>query len=282
MNDIRRRKPARSIVARVLVYGLLISGAGMMILPYVFELLTSLKTYEETTSLPPTFFPEAPQWGNYASVATSTFPIFVQLGNSVIVTAARVAGQLLFTSLAAYAFARLSFPFKRTLFATLLSVLMVPGQLFLIPQYQIMQSIGWLDTLQALAIPGMFSAFGVFLLRQFFLGIPTEIDEAARLDGANPCQIYWRILLPMVRPALAALGLLTMVSAWSDLLWPIIVNSSPERLPISVGIASLSGQYTTQFQLVMAASVIASAPVIAAFLIGQKNFVRGLTAGAVK
>jgi multiple sugar transport system permease protein len=264
------------------VYVLLLAGAVLMMLPYVFEVLTSLKTYQETTSLPPTLFPAVPQWTNYVDVSNSTFPIFLQLGNSVIVTLARVAGQLLFASLAAYAFARLSFPFKRTLFAVLLSVLMVPGQLFLIPQYQIMQSIGWLDTLQALAVPGMFSAFGVFLLRQFFMAVPKEIDEAARLDGANPWEIYWRILLPMMRPALAALALLTMVSAWSDLLWPLIVNSSPERLPISVGIASLSGQYTTQFQLVMAASVIASAPVIIAFLIGQRNFVRGLTAGAVK
>lgn len=282
MNDVRRRSVARVSVSRILVYGALVIGAVLMILPYVFEVLTSLKTYEETTSLPPTLFPAVPQWQNYVTVSTSTFPIFIQLGNSIVVTAARVAGQLLFASLAAYAFARLSFPFKRTLFAMLLSVLMVPGQLFLIPQYQIMQAAGWLDTLQALAIPGMFSAFGVFLLRQFFLGIPKEIDEAARLDGANPWQIYWMILLPMVRPALAALGLLTMVSAWSDLLWPLIVNSSPDRLPVSVGIASLSGQYTTQFQLVMAAAVIASAPVILAFLVGQRNFVRGLTAGAVK
>lgn len=282
MNDVRRRSVGRVSVSRILVYAALVIGAVLMILPYVFEVLTSLKTYEETTSLPPTLFPAVPQWQNYVTVSTSTFPIFVQLGNSIVVTAARVAGQLLFASLAAYAFARLSFPFKRTLFAMLLSVLMVPGQLFLIPQYQIMQAVGWLDTLQALAVPGMFSAFGVFLLRQFFLGIPKEIDEAARLDGANPWQIYWMILLPMVRPALAALGLLTMVSAWSDLLWPLIVNSSPDRLPVSVGIASLSGQYTTQFQLVMAAAVIASAPVILAFLVGQRNFVRGLTAGAVK
>lgn len=282
MNDVRRRSDARVSVSRILVYATLVIGAVLMILPYVFEVLTSLKTYEETTSLPPTLFPAVPQWQNYVTVSTSTFPIFIQLGNSIVVTAARVAGQLLFASLAAYAFARLSFPFKRTLFAMLLSVLMVPSQLFLIPQYQIMQAVGWLDTLQALATPGMFSAFGVFLLRQFFLGIPKEIDEAARLDGANPWQIYWMILLPMVRPALAALGLLTMVSAWSDLLWPLIVNSSPDRLPVSVGIASLSGQYTTQFQLVMAAAVIASAPVILAFLVGQRNFVRGLTAGAVK
>lgn len=211
---VSRRPSARLAV----VYVLLSLGALAMIAPYVVQVLTSLKTYQETVSIPPTLFPATPQWSNYVEIASSTFPIFTQVVNSAIVTIVRVAGQLLFCSMAAYAFARLKFPFRKTIFAVFLSVLMVPSQLFLIPQYQFMQGLGWLDTLQALFLPGIFSAFGVFLLRQFFLSLPMELEEAARLDGANPWQIYYRVMVPLVRPALAALGLLTMVASWSDLL----------------------------------------------------------------
>ncbi len=263
------------------VYIVLSAGALIMIAPYAVALVTSLKTYAETIAVPPTILPASPQWGNYFAV-NGTFPILIQLGNSALVTAARVAGQLIFCSMAAYAFARLRFPFRGAVFAVFLSVLMVPGQLFLLPQYQIMQSLGWLDTLQALFLPGIFSAFGVFLLRQFFLTIPEELEEAARLDGANPWQIFSRIMLPLIRPALAALALLTMVASWSDFLWPLIVNSTPERLPVSVGLADLIGQYTTPYELIMAGSIIASLPMILVFLFAQRSFVKGLAAGALK
>lgn len=266
----------------MIVYLLLSAGALVMIAPYITEVLTSLKTYEETVRVPPALFPAVPMFSNYLEVSTADFPIFLQIGNSIIVALARVSGQVLFCSMAAFAFARLHFPFRGALFAVFLSVLMVPSQLFLIPQYQFMQQLQLLDTLPALFLPGMFSAFGVFLLRQFFLSLPADIEEAARLDGANPWQIYWRVLLPLTRPALAALALLTLVSSWSDLLWPLIVNSAPDKLPISVGLANLVGEYITPYQIVMAGAVIASAPVIIIFLIGQRQFIQGLQAGAVK
>jgi len=253
-----------------------------MFAPYVLEVLTSLKTYEETMLIPPTIGPTVPQWGNYLGVSFHDFPMLTQMLNSIIVSGMRVAGQLLFASMAAFAFARLNFPFKRTLFATFLSVLMVPTQLFLIPQYQIMLKLGWLDSLPALFVPGMFSAFGVFLLRQFFMSLPRELDEAARIDGANPLQIYFYILLPLIRPALVALALLTLVNSWNDLLWPLIVNSTPERLPISVGLANLHGQYNTQFQLIMAGAVIASAPIIVLFLVMQRQFIAGFASSGLK
>ncbi|MGB4136895.1 MAG: carbohydrate ABC transporter permease [Microbacterium sp.] len=266
----------------IAVYVLLSLGAIIMIAPYVTEVLTSLKTYEETVRVPPAIFPAVPMFSNYLEVSTASFPIYVQIGNSLVVALARIAGQVLFCSMAAFAFARLRFRFRNALFALFLSVLMVPSQLFLIPQYQLMQQLNLLDTLPALFLPGIFSAFGVFLLRQFFLSLPADIEEAARLDGANPWQIYWRVLLPLTRPALAALALLTLVSSWSDLLWPLIVNSAPDRLPISVGLANLVGEYVTPYQIVMAGAVIASAPVIVIFLIGQRQFIQGLQAGAVK
>jgi multiple sugar transport system permease protein len=272
----------RTLRGLILVYGLLIAASAVMFAPYVLEVLTSLKTYAETQLIPPTIAPSVPQWGNYISVSYKDFPILTQLANSAIVSALRVIGQLLFASMAAYAFARLNFPLKRTLFAIFLSVLMVPSQLFLIPQYQIMQKLGWLDSLPALFVPGMFSAFGVFLLRQFFLSLPRELDEAARIDGANSLQIYFFILLPLLRPALVALALLTLVSSWNDLLWPLIVNSTPERLPISVGLANLQGQYVTQYQLIMAGAVIASAPIIVLFLVMQRQFIAGFATSGIK
>jgi len=273
------RRPSASLVV---VYIVLIVGGLVMMSPYVVQVLTSLKTFEETTAVPPALFPESPQWQNYLEISTSSSPFYLQVLNSILVTAARVVGQVFFSAMAAYAFARLRFPFRNALFALFLSMLVVPSQLFLLPQYQLMQTLGWVDTLQALFLPGMFSAFGVFLLRQFFLQLPSELEEAARLDGANPWQIFTRIMLPLLRPAIAALALLTMVNSWNDLLWPLIVNSSPAQLPVSVGLAALIGQYITPFQLVMAGSVIASAPVVLIFLIGQRHFVRGLAAGALK
>ncbi|MEO6012825.1 MAG: carbohydrate ABC transporter permease [Devosia sp.] len=264
------------------VYVALVVASAAMFAPYVLEVLTSLKTYEETMMMPPSIAPAVPQWGNYLGVSFFGFPMVTQMLNSIIVCAMRVAGQLLFASMAAYAFARLEFPFRRTLFAIFLSVLMVPSQLFLIPQYEIMLKLGLLDTLPALFIPGMFSAFGVFLLRQFFMSLPRDLDEAARIDGANPLQIYFCILLPLIRPALVALALLTLVSSWNDLLWPLIVNSTPERLPIAVGLANLHGQYNTQFQLIMAGAVIASAPIIVLFLVMQRQFIAGFASSGLK
>lgn len=279
-NSIRRTPPR--LRGHVLVYVLLSIGGIAMIAPYVVEVLTSLKTYDETIRIPPAIFPEVPMFSNYAEVSSENFPIYVQIANSLVAAIARVCGQLLFCSMAAYAFARLKFRFRNALFAVFLSVLMVPSELFLIPQYQMMQRFQLLDTVPALFLPGMFTAFGVFLLRQFFMSLPTDIEEAARLDGANPWQIYWKILLPLTRPALAALALLTMVNSWRELLWPLIVNSSPDRLPISVGLANLVGEYVTPYQIVMAGAVIASAPVIVIFLVGQRQFIQGLQAGAVK
>jgi multiple sugar transport system permease protein len=276
------RPQRRASRSRAVTHVVLIVLGLLMAAPYVIELLTSLKSYQETVQVPPVLLPTVPQWENYLKVFSSTFPVGTQLLNTVIAAVARAAGQLVFGSMAAFAFARLRFRFRGILFVVFLSVLMVPGQLFLIPQYQVMQSLGWLDTIQALFIPGIFSAFGVFLLRQFFLSLPVELDEAATLDGCNPFQIYWRILLPLMRPALVALALLTIVSSWNDLLWPLIVNSSANKLPVSVGLANLQGQFVDPFQLIMAGSVIATAPVIILFAILQRQFIAGFASSGLK
>ncbi len=256
-------------------------GALLMVGPFLWELLTSLKTLGESTRVPPTLLPETWRWSNYADVF-GRLPFLSMYVNTILMTLGRTVGQLVFCSLAAYAFARLSFPGRNVLFIAFLAVLMVPPQLFLIPQYQIMADLGWLNTLQALILPGMFSAFGTFLLRQFFLTQPRELEEAARLDGCNPFQVYWHIALPLVRPGLLALAILTILWSWNDLLWPLIVTTDPEQMPLSAGLATLSGQYDTPYTLLMAGSIVATAPVLLLFLTLQRHFIEGIALTGTK
>jgi multiple sugar transport system permease protein len=255
-------------------HALLIGGAALMIMPFAWQFLTSVNSLTNATRIPPTILPDW-RWDTYSRVF-DRLPLAEQFVNTVLMTAGRTLGQLLFCSMAAYAFARLRFPGRTIVFGIFLSVLMVPPPLFVIPQYQIMAELGWLNSLQALIVPGMFSAFGVFLLRQFFLSLPKELDEAARLDGASPGRIYWSIMLPLAKPGLLALGILTMLWSWSDLLWPLIVNTDPEKMPLSAGLASMQGQYYTDYPLLMAGSLLASLPVIAIFVVLQRQFVEGI------
>ncbi|MEV0585633.1 carbohydrate ABC transporter permease [Nonomuraea sp. NPDC050310] len=252
----------------------LLFGGIIMITPFVWQIVVSLQTVTESMRTPPQFWPSW-QWHNFVDIF-QTVPLGRQFLNTVVVTIAVTAGQLLLCSLAAFAFARLEFPGRGLIFTLFLTVLMVPGELFLLPRYEIMQGLGWLNTLQALAAPGIFGAFGVFLLRQFFLSLPKELDEAARLDGANPIQIYWYIMLPLVKPGLLALGLLTVMWSWSSLLWPLVVNTDPEMMTLSAGLASLRGQYLTNFPILFAGSIVASLPVIVLFVVMQRQLIAGI------
>lgn len=256
-------------------------GAVFMVGPFVWEFLTSVKTLGESTQVPPTLLPELWQWENYSQVFDQ-LPFATMFGNTVLMTVGRTLGQLVFCSLAAYAFARLEFPGRNVLFVAFLAVLMVPPQLFLIPQYEIMADLGWLNTLQALVLPGMFSAFGTFLLRQFFLTLPRELEEAARLDGANPLQTFWYVALPLVKPGLLALTILTVLWSWNDLLWPLVVNTDPAQMPMSAGLATLNGQYDTPYPVLMAGSLMATAPIILLFLTLQRHFIQGIALTGTK
>ncbi|MEV0587016.1 carbohydrate ABC transporter permease [Nonomuraea sp. NPDC050310] len=256
------------------VHAILLTGALLMFAPFVWQVVVSLQTLTESLRTPPTFTPSW-QWSNYAD-AFRTVPLGRQFLNTVLVTVAVTAGQLLFCSLAAFAFARLRFPGRDALFMVFLAVLMVPSELFLLPRYEIMQGLGWLDSLQALIAPGVFGAFGVFLLRQFFLTLPGELDEAARLDGANPFQIFWHVMLPLIRPGLLALGLLTVLWSWSSLLWPLVVNTDPEMMTLSAGLASLRGQFQTDFPVLFAGSAVASLPIIVLFVVMQRQLIAGI------
>lgn len=272
----RRFRPRHPIAHLVLCL-----GAIFMVGPFLWQLSTSLQTFGESVSVPPTFLPHSPQWSNVTTVF-SALPFGRELMNTTVMTIARTVGQVLFSSLAGFAFARMRFRGNAVLFAIFLSVTMVPYQVFLLPQYQIMQGLGLLNTLTALFLPGMFSAFGTFLMRQFFRQIPMEIEEAARIDGANILQIFWRIMLPMSAPGMIALGVLVIIWSWNDLLWPLVVNSDPRQMPVSAGLASLQGQYTTNFPVLMAGSLLASLPVIIVFIVFQRHLMSGIAFSGVK
>ena len=265
-----------------LVPHLLLSlGAVIMVGPFAWEILTSFKTFAESIHVPPVVIPATIEWHNYREVFDS-LPFSALFMNTVLMTIARTAGQVFLCSLAGYAFARLHFRGRTFFFGLFLSVMMVPPQMFLIPQYQIMQHLGLLNTIAALALPGMFSAFGTFLMRQFFMQLPLELEEAARLDGANPWQIYWRIMLPLSAPGMLALGLLVAIWSWNDLLWPLVVNTDPEKMPLSAGLASLQGEHLTNYPVLMAGALMASLPLIIAFIIFQRRLIEGIAFTGLK
>ena len=178
--------------------------------------------------------------------------------------------------MAAYAFARIKFPGREILFMFVLIQMMVPGQIFIIPQYLMVQKLGMLNSISALVFPGIVTAFGTFLLRQFFMGLPEEIEEAAIIDGANRWQIFWRVMLPLAKPGMISLSIFTALFAWKDLMWPLIVNADLDKMPLSAGLASLIGQFSTDYPVLMAGSVIAIIPMIVIFIIFQKQFISGI------
>ena len=250
-------------------------SAVTMLVPFLWMVITSLKTLAESTMVPPTLWPETLQWSNYADV-WSSLPFAAFYANTFGMILFRVIGSVFFSATAAYAFARIEFPGRNFFFGLVLVTMMIPGQLFLIPQYEIVARLGAVDSLFALVLPGIVSAFGTFLLRQFFLGIPKELEEAAVLDGCSRWQIFWHVMLPLTRSGLIALSIFTALFAWKDLMWPLIVNTSLDKMPLASGLASLQGQYSTNFPQLMAGSMIAIWPMLILFVLFQKQFIQGV------
>jgi multiple sugar transport system permease protein len=285
-SSVPRRRPGsgrrlRQRFGSVGAHGFLVAASVLLAGPFLWELLTSFKSLTESVSVPPTLLPSSWHWSNYSSVLQAV-PFRGELVNSVVNALARTFAQLLFCSMAAYAFAWVRFRGRGFVFAIFLSVLLVPSQLLVIPQYQIMENLHLLNTIPALFLPGMFSAFGTFLLRQFFLALPPELHEAARIDGAGPVRIYWSIMLPLARPGLVALGLLTMIWSWNDLLWPLIVNNDPSKMTLSVGLANLQGVYLTNYPVLMAGALMATVPLIIVFVVMQRRVVEGIALTGTK
>ncbi|ADO76527.1 carbohydrate ABC transporter membrane protein 2, CUT1 family [Halanaerobium praevalens DSM 2228] len=266
---------------KITIHTIVIIGSLFMIGPFIWMLLTSLKTLGETTQVPPVIFPKEIIWSNYSDVL-KLLPFAKFFFNTFITALGRTVGQLLISSMAAYAFARIEFPGRKMLFLMILSILMVPPQSFYIPQYIIMGKLGWLNSLKALIFPGLFSAFGTFLLRQFFMTLPKELEESARLDGCNHFQIYWHIMLPLAKPGLIALAIFVVRWSWNDFMWPLIVNTSTSKMTLSVGLASLQGQYLTNYPVLMAGALIAIFPMLIIFILLQKQFVEGIALTGTK
>ncbi|MEJ1091411.1 carbohydrate ABC transporter permease [Microbacterium istanbulense] len=263
------------------VHVVLILGAVIMVFPFIWQTLTAFKTFQDSVQVPPVVIPDPWVFTNFAEVFDS-MPFAQMFANSVLLTIGRTVGQVALCTMAGYAFARIPFPGRNVVFVLFLSVLMVPSQLYLLPQYEIIQSLGWLNTLQALIVPGIFSAFGTFLMRQFFMSMPAELEEAARIDGANPWQTFWRIMVPLAKPGIIALVVFTVLWSWNDLLWPLVVTTDPEKMPLSVGLAQLVGLHGTDYPVLMAGALLATLPMLVTFMILQKQFIQGIAFSGTK
>jgi multiple sugar transport system permease protein len=274
----RRGRRGGSHVVAHLVLGF---GGLLMAFPFVWQIIMSLSTNTEVQSVTPVFWPAELQWQNYVRVF-DRLPFLSQLQTSVTITVIRTVAQILLCTLAGYAFARMRFRGRGLLLALVLSILMVPSQVYLLSQYQLVQGFGLLDSLGGLVLPGLFSAFGTFLMRTAFLAMPAELEEAARLDGANPFQIFWKVMLPLAVPSISVLAITTVLWSWNELLWPLVVTTFSEKMPLSAGLATLIGDRTTDYPVVMAASLLAMAPVLIMFIVLQRRVIDGLASSGLK
>lgn len=265
----------------VLQYGLLIIGALVVIYPILFAIGISLMNSGEAASYPPHVIPHHIELGNFKK-AMETAPLGQFMFNSFIVSLIVTLAQLVTASLAAYAFAFLEFPYKNTLFIVFLSTMMIPGESTLIPNYLTMRSLEWINTYQGLTLPFMATAFGTFLLRQFFLTLPKELFDAARIDGCGKFRFLWSIVLPLARPALGTLGIYSFITTWNQYLWPLLMTNDTNMRTVQIGIGMLQFQDATTWNVVMAGVVIILLPSLLVLILGQKQLIKGLTSGAVK
>ncbi|WP_437720931.1 carbohydrate ABC transporter permease [Sorangium sp. So ce861] len=274
----------RRQIGRALSYAALLLLAVAYVAPVIWMALTSLKSPSEATAVPPTLVPARATLESYEALAGSSAgaPVFRWLLNSLLSAAAHALLVLATAAPAAYALARMEFRGKRLVLVAVLSTLFIPPIMFLPANYLIVRALGWLDSLTALVVPPAASAFGVFFLRQFFLGLPRELEEAAALDGATRLQVFWKIVLPLSKPALATLAVLSLLSNWNDFLWPIYVLFNPEKLTLSPGLALLQGAHTTDYALVTAGAVVASVPILAVFIAAQRYVIEGVARTGLK
>lgn len=252
-----------------------------MILPFLWMISTSLKALDEVFVFPPTILGEKIMWENYLRIS-DRFPFGKFFLNSLKVTTIVVCAQLVTSSMAGFVFARLKFPFRDTLFALYLATIMIPFQVLMIPTFIVMRHYGLIDTHAAIILPLVVSAFGTFLMRQFFLTIPTALEDAAKIDGCTPFGIYWRIFIPLSKPAMATLGIFVFMGAWNDFFGPLVYLNTLSKMTLPLGLASMQGMYSTDWPVLMAGTVISVLPVIIVFLMAQDLFIRGVTLSGLK
>lgn len=266
---------------KMLIHLILIAGIGITILPFFWMISTAFKTQGESVQMPPVWLPSALRTDAFSEILKK--PNFLQsYKNTILSTVITVVGQLSLCSLAGYSFARIKFPGRDILFVLVLGVLMIPSQIFLMPQYLIIQNMGLLNTLTALFLPNLFSAYGTFLLRQAFMSLPKELEEAAMLDGCNRLQIFYKVMLPLVKSSLVALAIMVMKFAWNDLMWPLIVNTSAKKMTLAPTLASMISEYGSNYPVQMAGAVLSILPIVILFIIFQKQFIEGVASAGVK
>lgn len=274
----------RGFASRTLAAGaglVVLAAAAFVAFPFVWMLLTSLRTQQEIFSAPGNLIPATFNLEAYVRI-WSELPFARLFLNSVLFAGGATIISLFFDSLAAYALARLDFPGRTIAFYLVLATLMVPYQITLIPVFQTVFDLGWLDTYQGLIVPRATSAFGIFLLRQFFVTVPRDLDAAARIDGASEFRIYWSIMLPLARPALATLVVFHFMYNWNDFLWPLVITTSTEMRTLPAGLTLFSGQFVVEHAVLMAGATISLAPLAIAFLLAQRYFVQGIATTGIK
>jgi multiple sugar transport system permease protein len=282
-------------VTGVLRHAVLLAGAAVMLLPFAWMVSTSLKPADQLFTVPPTWIPRELRWDTYArAMGAGNFGRYAL--NSLILAVASTLSNVLLAALAGYAFARLSFPGRRLLFVLVLATLMVPYQVTIIPLFVIIRhiplfggndlfgqgGIGWINSYWGLIVPVAVGAFGIFMLRQFFRTLPAELEDAARIDGAGELRIFWQIMFPLAMPAVATLAIFSFQGGWNAFLWPLLVTTTDDMRTIQVGLTVFVQQYSTQWDQLMAATVVATLPIIAVFAAGQRLLVRGIAYTGLK
>jgi multiple sugar transport system permease protein len=280
-----QQRPARTRRVRTLPFSkwhfLLAPVAVLFAIPFVQMFLTSVSPAAEINRFPPRFIPSAITFDGYAKLFDQS-QILLWLGNTIIVAVAAIVSHLVLCSLAGYGFARLKFPGRHFGFFAVLATIMIPTQLLMIPTYIVFARIGLIDTLGAAIVPWLASAFGIFLMRQFFLSLPAELEEAAMIDGCTRLQVFFRIILPLAKPALATLAIFTLLNSWNDLVWPLIAINNDHAFTLQLGLANFQGTRRTDWSLLMAGNVVATLPLILFFLFAQKHFIATMTFSGLK
>lgn len=272
----------RDRVARTVLYAILVLGLLAVAGPFLWMALSSLKPEREIRDVPPTWWPETVTLDNFRGLFSRLdFPLY--FFNSALVAALVMVGNLLFCSLVGYALAKLRYPGKRALFLAVLGMLMVPGMVTFVPQFVLVSNMGLTNTYAGLILPFLVGPFGVFLMRQFLQSIPDDLIEAARVDGAGEFRIFWRVVLPLCRPALATLGILTFLASWNNFLWPLVVATTEDKYTLPVALALYSvGENERNYGLLLAGAVVVVLPVLVVFLLLQRHFLRGIATTGIK
>jgi multiple sugar transport system permease protein len=270
-------------VGRIAQYALMVLIVAVMVLPFIWMLSTSLKAQQYILKMPPQLIPDPLTFESYA-ILSDRIALVRTMFNSVFVAVATTVGQILVSAMAAFAFARMKWRGRDVVFLLYLATMMIPSIVLVLPQFILVRSLGWMNSYAALIFPGLFSAFGTFLLRQSFMTLPKDFEEAAFVDGANYFTIFWRIILPLSGPSLATLAIFSFMGSWNSYLWPLFVARQPQVITLPVALATLQGgpSALTEWNIVMAGSVVAVLPILLVYLLAQRWFVNGVVSSGIK